>query len=414
MDRVGRSLDVVGVELTNEIPQKRVYLDHAASTPARPEVVAAMLPWLTDHPGNPSGSHAAAREARRAVDDARDHVAVLVGCLPGEVVFTSGGTEADNLAVDGVVRATGGLPVCSAAEHPAVLEPVRDAGGLVVPTDAGGCIDLEALSEVLASVDASPAADAPETGIALVSAMVANNETGAVTDIDAVAAVVAEHAPDTVVHTDAVQATAWLDLPATVHRAGLVSITGHKFGGPKGAGALVVRAGVPLAPVLRGGGQERERRSGTQNVPAIVGLGEAARLMVVERDAVCQRVGALRNRLEDGLVEAVSGARRTVPDGTPRTPGVAHLCFDGIESEELLFLLERDGIAASAASSCASGAQEPSPVLAAMGIDRVTAAGSLRLSLGWASTGADVDHALAVVPAAVERLRAHTRSLQSR
>ena len=402
------------MELTNEIPQKRVYLDHAASTPARPEVVAAMLPWLTDHPGNPSGSHAAAREARRAVDDARDHVAVLVGCLPGEVVFTSGGTEADNLAVDGVVRATGGLPVCSAAEHPAVLEPVRDAGGLVVPTDAGGCIDLEALSEVLASVDASPAADAPETGIALVSAMVANNETGAVTDIDAVAAVVAEHAPDTVVHTDAVQATAWLDLPATVHRAGLVSITGHKFGGPKGAGALVVRAGVPLAPVLRGGGQERERRSGTQNVPAIVGLGEAARLMVVERDAVCQRVGALRNRLEDGLVEAVSGARRTVPDGTPRTPGVAHLCFDGIESEELLFLLERDGIAASAASSCASGAQEPSPVLAAMGIDRVTAAGSLRLSLGWASTGADVDHALAVVPAAVERLRAHTRSLQSR
>ena len=414
MDRVGRSLDVVGVELTNEIPQKRVYLDHAASTPARPEVVAAMLPWLTDHPGNPSGSHAAAREARRAVDDARDHVAVLVGCLPGEVVFTSGGTEADNLAVDGVVRATGGLPVCSAAEHPAVLEPVRDAGGLVVPTDDGGRIDLEALSEVLASVDASPAADAPETGIALVSAMVANNETGAVTDIDAVAAVVAEHAPDTVVHTDAVQATAWLDLPATVHRAGLVSITGHKFGGPKGAGALVVRAGVPLAPVLRGGGQERERRSGTQNVPAIVGLGEAARLMVVERDAVCQRVGALRNRLEDGLVEAVSGARRTVPDGTPRTPGVAHLCFDGIESEELLFLLERDGIAASAASSCASGAQEPSPVLAAMGIDRVTAAGSLRLSLGWASTGADVDHALAVVPAAVERLRAHTRSLQSR
>ncbi len=414
MDRVGRSLDVVGVELTNEIPQKRVYLDHAASTPARPEVVAAMLPWLTDHPGNPSGSHAAAREARRAVDDARDHVAVLVGCLPGEVVFTSGGTEADNLAVDGVVRATGGLPVCSAAEHPAVLEPVRDAGGLVVPTDAGGRIDLEALSEVLASVDASPAADAPEMGIALVSAMVANNETGAVTDIDAVAAVVAEHVPDTVVHTDAVQATAWLDLPATVHRAGLVSITGHKFGGPKGAGALVVRAGVPLAPVLRGGGQERERRSGTQNVPAIVGLGEAARLMVVERDAVCQRVGALRNRLEDGLVEAVSGARRTVPDGTPRTPGVAHLCFDGIESEELLFLLERDGIAASAASSCASGAQEPSPVLAAMGIDRVTAAGSLRLSLGWASTGADVDHALAVVPAAVERLRAHTRSLQSR
>jgi cysteine desulfurase len=224
--------------------------------------------------------------------------------------------------------------------------------------------------------------------------------------------VVAEHAPDAVVHTDAVQATAWLDLPTAVHRAGLVSITGHKFGGPKGAGALVVRAGVPLAPVLRGGGQERERRSGTQNVPAIVGLGEAARLMVVERDAMGRSIGALRNRLENGLVETIDGARRTVPDGTTRTPGVAHLCFDGIESEELLFLLEREGIAASAASSCASGAQEPSPVLAAMGIDRVTAAGSLRLSLGWNSTGADVDHALAVVPAAVERLRAHARSVQ--
>lgn len=413
MDRVGRSLDAVGAEPTNEILEKQVYLDHAASTPARPEVVAAMLPWLANHPGNPSGSHAVAREARRAVDDARDHVALLVGCLPGEVVFTSGGTEADNLAVDGVVRATGGLPVCSAAEHPAVLEPVRDAGGMVVPTDAGGRIDLEALAEVLDLVDGSSAADAPDTRIALVSAMVANNETGAVTDVDAVAAVVAKHAPAAVVHTDAVQATAWLDLPPAVHGAGLVSITGHKFGGPKGAGALVVRTGVPLTPVLRGGGQERERRSGTQNVPAIVGLGEAARLMVAEREAMGRSIGALRDRLEDGLVEAIGGARRTVPDGTTRTPGVAHLCFDGIESEELLFLLERHGISASAASSCASGAQEPSPVLAAMGIDRVTAAGSLRLSLGWASTGADVDHALAVIPSAVERLRAHARSLQS-
>ncbi|MBJ32076.1 MAG: cysteine desulfurase, partial [Acidimicrobiaceae bacterium] len=241
----------------------RAYLDHAASTPARPEVVEAMLPWLADHPANPSGSHAAARAARRAVDDARDHVAFLVGCRPGEVVFTSGGTEADNLAVDGVVRATGGLPMCSAAEHPAVLEPVRDAGGVVVGCDAGGRIDLDALAATLGSVD----------GIRLVSAMAANNETGVVTDLDAVAAVVAGSGGDApVLHTDAVQAAAWMDLPSTVAVAGLVSLTGHKFGGPKGAGALVVRDGVPLAPVLRGGGQERERRSGTQNVPAIVGL----------------------------------------------------------------------------------------------------------------------------------------------
>jgi len=382
-----------------------VYLDHAASTPARSEVVAAMVPWLADHPGNPSGSHAAARAARRAVDDARDHVAALVGCLPAEVVFTSGGTEADNLAVDGVVRATGGLPACSAAEHPAVLAPVVDVGGPVVPTDDAGRIDLDALGDLLAGPDGGR--------VRLVSAMAANNETGVVTDVDAVADVVDRFAPQAVLHSDAVQAAAWLDLPTALRRAGLVSITGHKFGGPKGAGALVVRGGVPLAPVLRGGGQERERRSGTQNVPAIVGLGEAARLMMDERVSLGHRVAALRDRLEDGLRDAVDGAHRTVPDGIDRTPGVAHLCFDGIESEELLFLLERDGIAASAASSCASGAQEPSPVLAAMGIDRVTAAGSLRLSLGHCSTDADVDHALAVIPAAVARLRGYARSLRS-
>ena len=374
-----------------------VYLDHAASTPARPEVVEAMLPWLAENPGNPSGSHAVARSARRAIDDARDLVAALVGAQPGEVVFTSGGTEADNLAVDGVVRSTGCLPVCSAVEHPAVLAPVADAGGIVVPTDEGGRIDLGALAEVLSSVD----------GIGLVSVMLANNETGVVNDLESVAALLAEAAPDAVLHTDAVQAVAWMDLTEACRSAGLVSLTGHKFGGPKGAGALVVRSGVPLAPVLRGGGQERERRSGTQNVPAIVGLGEAARLVMADRSATLQRVGALRDRLEAGLLAAVSGSHTTVPVGTPRTPGVAHLWVDGIESESLLFLMERDGISASAGSSCASGAQEPSHVLAAMGVGRGSALGSLRLSLGHASDDGDVDHALAVIPSAVSRLRRH-------
>ncbi len=374
-----------------------VYLDHAASTPARPEVVEAMLPWLAEHPGNPSGSHAVARSARRAIDDARDLVAALVGAQPGEVVFTSGGTEADNLAVDGVVRSTGCLPVCSAVEHPAVLAPVADAGGIVVPTDEGGRIDLGALAEVLSSVD----------GIGLVSVMLANNETGVVNDLESVAALLAEAAPDAVLHTDAVQAVAWMDLTEACRSAGLVSLTGHKFGGPKGAGALVVRSGVPLAPVLRGGGQERERRSGTQNVPAIVGLGEAARLVMADRSATLKRVGALRDRLEAGLLAAVSGSHTTVPVGTPRTPAVAHLWFDGIESESLLFLMERDGISASAGSSCASGAQEPSHVLAAMGVGRGSALGSLRLSLGHASDDGDVDHALAVIPSAVSRLRRH-------
>lgn len=373
-----------------------VYLDHAASTPARPEVVEAMLPWLAEHPGNPSGSHAVARSARRAIDDARDLVAALVGAQPGEVVFTSGGTEADNLAVDGVVRSTGCLPVCSAVEHPAVLAPVADAGGIVVSTDEGGRIDLGALAEVLSSVD----------GIGLVSVMLANNETGVVNDLESVAALLAEAAPDAVLHTDAVQAVAWMDLTEACRGAGLVSLTGHKFGGPKGAGALVVRSGVPLAPVLRGGGQERERRSGTQNVPAIVGLGEAARLVMADRATTVERVGALRDRFEAGLL-AVPGTRLTVPVGTPRTPAIVHLCFEGVENESLLFLMERDGISASAGSSCASGAQEPSHVLAAMGVGRGSALGSLRLSLGHASDDGDVDHALAVIPSAVSRLRRH-------
>ena len=386
--------------MENAGPQ--AYLDHAASTPARPEVVEAMVPWLADHPGNPSGAHAVARAARRAVDDARDWVAALVGATAGEVVFTSGGTEADNLAVDGVVRATGGLPVCSAVEHPAVLAPVREVGGVVVPTDAGGRIDLDALAETLADVD----------GVRLVSVMAVNNETGVINDLDAVANVVAEHAPEAMLHTDAVQAAAWVDLGPTCRSAALVSLTGHKFGGPKGAGALVVRDGVPMAAVLRGGGQERDRRAGTQNVPAIVGLGEAARLVQADREATVRRVGVLRDRLEGGLLAAVDGVHRTVPDGTPRTPGVAHLCISGVESEALLFLLERHGLSASAGSSCASGAQEPSHVLAAMGVDRTAALGSVRLSLGHASTPADVDHALAVVPAAVAQLREHAHTVE--
>jgi len=380
------------------------YLDHAASTPARSEVVEAMLPWLAEHPGNPSGSHRLAREARRAIDDARDAVAALLGADPGDVVFTSGGTEADNLAVDGVLGIRGGVAVCGATEHPAVLDPVRLSGGVVVPTDAGGRIDLGALADALDAI----------ADVRLVSVMTANNETGVVNPVPEAAALVAEHAPEALLHTDAVQATAWLDLAEACRGAHLVSITGHKFGGPKGAGALVVRSVVPLAPVLRGGGQERERRSGTQNVPAIVGLGEAARLVVADRDATVTRVGALRDRLEAGLLAGVPDSHRTVPYDTQRTPAIAHVCFDGIESEALLFLLERDGVSASAGASCASGAQEPSHVLAAMGVDRASAVGSLRLSLGHGSCDGDVDHALAVIPAAVARLREHDRAVGSR
>ena len=372
-----------------------IYLDHAASTPVREEVIQAMMPWLTEHPGNPSGSHRLAREARRAIDDARDHLALLVGAEPGNVSFTSGGTESDNLAIDGILGAKGGQALCSATEHPAVLEPVRESGGIVAPTDGTGRVNLESLANLLDSF----------ADISIVSVMMANNETGVINAINTIADLISEKTPETMIHTDAVQATSWLDIEETAKKAHLISLTGHKFGGPKGAGALILRNGVNLAPVIRGGGQERERRSGTQNVPAIVGLGEAARLMQVERLKINERVTRLRDKLENGLIDKISGVSRTLPKGTPRTPGIAHLCFEKIENEALLFLLEDKGIYASAASSCASGAQEASHVLQAMGVDLKTAGGSIRFSLGQTTTEEEIDNALIAVPSAVEQLR---------
>ena len=372
-----------------------IYLDHAASTPVREEVIQAMMPWLSEHPGNPSGSHRLAREARRAIDDARDHVASLVGAEPGNVIFTSGGTESDNLAIDGTLGVKGGQALCSATEHPAVLEPVRESGGIVAPTDDTGRVDLESLADLLDSF----------ADISLVSVMMANNETGVINDINTIAELVAEKTPETMIHTDAVQATSWLDIAESSKKVHLISLTGHKFGGPKGAGALILRDGVNLSPIIRGGGQERERRSGPQNVPAIVGLGAAARLIQIDRLKLNERVTGLRDKLENGLIGKVSGTSRTLPKETPRTPGIAHLCFKNIENEALLFLLENQGIYASAASSCASGAQEASHVLQAMGVDLKTAGGSIRFSLGQTTTDEEIEYALKAVPDAVDQLR---------
>ena len=329
-----------------------------------------MVPFLAEHHGNPSGSHAAARFARRAVDDARDLVAALVGCRPGEVVFTSGGTESDAAALVGATAARPGPLVVSAIEHHAVLDTARALVGdalLLVPVDDRGVVDVDALASLLR------AAEVPPT---LVSIALANNEVGTVQPLDAVAATVAEHAPDAVLHTDAVQAAAWLDLPRLASGAALVSLSAHKLGGPKGVGALVVREGTPVDPMLRGGGQERGRRSGTPNVAGIVGFGVAARLLSEQRAEVAACVAARRDRLADGLVAALSplvpGARETVVgpdrDRSHLLPGHLHLLLPGVASDELLFLLDRAGIAASAASSCASGATEPSHVLAALGI----------------------------------------------
>lgn len=384
------------------------YLDHAASTPMRPEAVEAMVPFLAQHHGNPSGSHAAARHARRAVDDARDAVAALVGCRPGEVVFTSGGTESDATAVAGVVAARPGPVLVGAIEHHAVLDAVTAStrlGGAptVIPVDRRGRLDLAALDACI------QAGSVPPT---LVSVAAANNEVGSVQPLDEVADVLDHRAPDSVLHTDAVQAASWLDLPATVVRADLISLSAHKMGGPKGVGALVVRAGTPFEPLLRGGGQERGRRSGTPNVAGIVGFGVAAGLVAADREGTAERVTSQRDRLAAGLRGAlaplVPDARETIVGADDQRdhvlPGHLHLLLPGVAADEVLFLLDRDGVAASAAASCASGATEPSYVLRALGVPAAAAQGALRLTLGWSTTDADVDRALAAVPAAVAQV----------
>jgi cysteine desulfurase len=379
----------------------RAYLDHAATTPMRSEAVAAMLPFLTERFGNPSGGHGAARDARMALDDAREVVAAAVAVDPGDVVFTSGGTEADNLAVFGVLGAGDGPIgpiVCTAMEHHAVLNACRAAALRLgvelreVPSDAAGVVDLDRL------------ADACTPEVRLVSVMAVNNEIGTVQPLDQVAAVVHEQAPDALFHTDAVQVVPWLDVATACRPADLVSISAHKFGGPKGIGALAARGGVPLAPLLLGGGQERERRSGTPDVGGIVAMAEALRLTDRERPETVARVAALRDRLVDGLTDRVGGAVATT-DRCSTVAGIAHLRIADVESEALLVLLDQAGVAASAGASCSSGAVEPSHVLLAMGLTREEAASGIRFSLGHATTAEEIDLALAAVPEAVSQLR---------
>ena len=376
------------------MPEVIAYLDNAASTPLCPEAVEAMAPLHRELYANPTGAHRMARDTRRRIDDARDVMADALGSSPGEIVFTGGGTEGDNLAVVGRHLQTGGVPVCSAVEHHAVLAPVEQLGGRVAAVDASGVIDLDALRVAL------------DDDVTVVSVMLANNETGMIQPLAAVAEVVRSVAPRAVLHTDAVQAFPWLDVASVAECADLISVSAHKFGGPKGVGALVVRSGVELAPVLLGGGQERGLRSGTHNAAGIVGLAAAAEVVQKTRTEQVERLAGLRDRLVDGVLAAVDGTTETgVRAG--KVAGSAHLCFAGIESEALLFLLEDAGVYASAASSCSSGAQDPSHVLAAMGYDRALAGGSLRLSLGYETTEADIDRALAVIPDAVARLRAY-------
>lgn len=379
----------------------RAYLDHAATTPMRPEAVTAMLPFLTERFGNPSGGHCVSRDARIALDEARDSVARDLGCDPGEIVFTSGGTESDNLAVLGARRANNGAVLCSVVEHHAVLRPCQAEGGTTVRVDAGGTLDLGSL------------ADSVHDGVGLVSVMLANNEVGTIQPLSEAVAIVRARAPEALVHTDAVAAAGWIDVASETASADLVSVSSHKVGGPKGAGALVVRGGARLEPLLLGGEQERGRRAGTHDVAGIVGMAAALSAATRDRDEQVRKTRALRDRLADGILEAVEGSRENGVDrmglgashGSRKLPSSLSIRFEGIDSEELLFLLDDAGICASAGAACASGALEPSHVLLAMGLTEPEARSAVRFSFGVASSDAEVDHVLEVLPKLVERLR---------
>ncbi|HST65147.1 MAG TPA: cysteine desulfurase family protein [Mycobacteriales bacterium] len=380
------------------------YLDHAATTPMLPEAIDAVAAALRET-GNPSSLHAAGRGARRVVEESRERLAAAVGAKPYEVVFTGGGTEADNLAVKGMFWARRDadprrrVVLASAVEHHAVVDSAewleRHEGASVrwLDVDTEGRVRPETLRAALA--------DAGDT-VALVSVMWANNEVGTVQPIAALAAIAAEHGVP--FHTDAVQAVGAVPVDFGASGAGALALTGHKLGGPVGAGALVLGRDVACAPLLHGGGQEREVRSGTLNTAAIVGLAVATEAAVAARPVTMTRVADLRDSLVAGVRDRVPDAVLT-GDPADRLPGNAHFAFPGCEGDSLLMLLDARGVQCSTGSACSAGVAQPSHVLTAMGVSPDLARGSLRFSLGHSSTEADVDALLSALPGAVERSR---------
>ena len=362
-----------------------IYLDHAASTPVRPEVRAAMLRWLGDDGGNPSSLHAAGRLARRAVEDARERVARRLGADPREIVFTSGATEANALAVLGAAEALRAAHVVTTGiEHPCVLEAFKrlERAGVAVARvrpDPSGVVDPEAVRAALT----------PRT--ALVSVMAVNNETGAIQPLEAIRRLLPA---GVVLHADAAQAVGKLPFDPSV--ADLVAFSAHKIYGPKGVGGLRVRKGTPLAPLLSGGGQEFERRAGTENVAGAVGLAEAL-------DLAAPADAGRRDRLQRGLL-AIGGASLNGPEAA-RAPHIVNVSFEGVDGEAAVLALDAEGVAVSSGSACASGGTEPSHVLLAMGRSKADAKRGIRFSLSSFTTEADVEGAVAAARRVVERLR---------
>lgn len=390
-------------------PVEAIYLDHAASSPQRPEVTEAMA-RVAGLPGNPSATHAFGRRVRALVEEAREEVAELLGAEPAELLFTAGGTEADNLAVIGGYRALprGAGVVTTRTEHAAVTEAV---GRLVqaegaelgwAEVDAGGLVPPAALAGVLDAWGSGGGAG-PDAGTrpALVSIVWGNSETGVLQDVPALAEVV--RARGGVLHVDAVQVVGHAPVDVAASGVHLLSMAAHKVGGPQGVGLLVARRGVGLRPVNHGGGQERRIRSGTVPVALVVGLAAALRAALADGAAEQARLRGLQERFEAQL--AAVAAARVTGAGSPRLPHVSHVTFAGCRSQDLLFLLDDAGVAASGGSACAAGTSQPSATLAAMGRDADEAASGIRFSWGWSTTVEEVDRAAAALPGVVERAR---------
>ncbi len=389
---------------------ERVYLDHAATTPLDPEVFEAMKPYLLEEYGNASSVHQLGRQARVAMEEARERVSACLGAESSEIVFTSGGTEADNLALKGVLQAasSNGTPaglVTSAAEHEAVLRPaerLKEQGCPVeiLSPDHHGAVSPEQVESAL------------DDHTALVSLMHTNNEIGVQTDIPAVAE--ACHAHDVLLHCDAVQAAGLQPLDVESLGVDLLSMSGHKFYGPKGVGVLYVRNGVDLGPLVEGGSQERERRGGTENVPGAIGLAEALERAVSDAEERAERLSRLQRRLVNGLDDAVPGryVLNTPVGEAPVAPHVVNVAFppngpdaEPLDGEMLILNLDMEGVLVSAGSACTSGALEPSHVLTALGLERPTASAAVRFSLGAGTTEEDVDYALEKLHTTLQRMR---------
>ena len=387
------------------MPQRRIYLDYAATTPLDPRVVAAMLPYLTDSYGNPSSLHATGRRARQAIEDAREQLAATLACQPTEIIFTSGGTESDNSAVLGIARAQrtagrGNHVVTSQIEHHAVLHAcaqleVEDFRVTYVPVDEHGTVDPLAVEAAL------------RDDTALVSVMAVNNEIGVIEPIKEIASIC--RARNVPVHSDAIQAFGYLPVSVADWGVDALSLSAHKCYGPKGIGLLVLRHGLPFQPLLAGGGQEREQRPGTENVAAIVGMAKALQLAQDERADRVIHAQALRDRLERGIETHMPWVQKN-GHSTRRVAGIANISFPGISNEILLLRMDLAGIDVSNGAACTSGTVEPSHVLRALGKPDDLATSALRFSLGKDTTCADIDDTLEVLESTIHALRAETEA----